>query len=58
MPCPEPLDCSHIADYVYDRRPLYDLHGCPNVLVRDVSILLCVAASLCCACSVSEGTIT
>ena len=35
MPCPGPLDFSHIADYTYDLCPLPDPDVCLSVLVCD-----------------------
>ena len=38
MPCPVPLHCSHITDYVDDLRPLPGPDVGPSVLICDVDI--------------------
>ena len=61
MPCPGPFNFSHSVDYIYEFCPLPDPDVGPSIFVCDVehrglllSILVCAAASLFCACLVSD----
>ena len=63
VPCSGPFHCFHIADYIYDFCRLPGPYVGLSVLVCDVeyirppiliSILVCAAASLFCACLVSN----
>ena len=57
MPCPGPFHFSHSVDYIYEFCPLPNPDVGPSIFVCDVeqllSILVCAAASLFCACLVS-----
>ena len=59
MPCPRPFHFSHSVDYIYEFCPLPDPDVGPSILTLYVmlsillSILVCAAASLFCACLVS-----
>ena len=56
MPCPGPFHFSHSIDYIYEFCPLLNQDVGPSIFVCDVellSILVCAAASLFCACLVS-----
>ena len=57
MPCPGPFNCSYSVDYIYDFFPLptqmlvvLSLYVMLSILL---SIFVCAAASLLCACLVS-----
>ena len=55
MPCPRPLNFSHIADYVYDFCPLSDPDVYPSVLLCDAehtSFHFGLCNRKFCACSV------
>ena len=54
MPCPGPFHLSHSLHYIYDFCPLPDPDVGPSIFVSILlSILVCAAASLFCACLVS-----